>query len=193
MSAASFATSVPLSTEMPTSAWWSASASLTPSPRNATSAPVRALAPERSVPSSRDRRARTRSSRRCAAQARRRPCRSTVVARQRTLHFETELATHGDRDLLAVAGDDLEVDAEPRQTARSDAVALSLGPVDEDQEPDELEVVLVGRRSGPCSPGAGRAATAIDARAGVEQARKRRAARPRSARRSAPARPRARP
>ena len=40
-SAASLATSVPESTEIPTSAWCSATASLTPSPRNATSFPVR--------------------------------------------------------------------------------------------------------------------------------------------------------
>ena len=39
-SAASLATSVPESTEMPTSAWCSATASFTPSPRNATSWPV---------------------------------------------------------------------------------------------------------------------------------------------------------
>ena len=42
MSAASLATSVAASTEMPTSAWWRASASLTPSPRNATADPARA-------------------------------------------------------------------------------------------------------------------------------------------------------
>ena len=40
-SAASFATSVPESTEMPTSAWCRATASFTPSPRKATSLPVR--------------------------------------------------------------------------------------------------------------------------------------------------------
>ena len=39
MSAASLATSVPVSTEIPTSAWCSATASFTPSPMNATSAP----------------------------------------------------------------------------------------------------------------------------------------------------------
>ena len=40
-SAASLATSVPESTEIPTSAWCSATASFTPSPRKATSFPVR--------------------------------------------------------------------------------------------------------------------------------------------------------
>ena len=114
MSAASLATSVPLSTEIPTSAWCSATASLTPSPRNATSAP-----PARC----------TRTMRAFVSG----PTRANTVvcvdgggervvvhrvdrgARQRARTSRPSSRQTVTRDLLAVAGDDLDVDAEARE------------------------------------------------------------------------------
>ena len=142
MSAASLATSAAESTEMPTSAACRATASLTPSPRKATSAPLRA----RDLDDARlllgadagedggvgDRRQRARRRSRCSSSA---PVTHLLDRRGRGRGRPW-------RRRPVVAGDDLDRDAEVRELGDRRA-GVGLRPVDEGQEAVELEVALV--------------------------------------------------
>ena len=159
MSAASLATSVAESTEMPTSAACSATASLTPSPRNATSTPRAAreldqprllLGPDPGE----DRRARDRGGERVvvervelgAGQRRRRP--SRPMSRQ-TLPATVPLSPV------------MIFTSMPSASQLGDRGAgVGLRPVDEREEAGEAQVALVGRRRVASSPVAGAVATA---------------------------------
>ena len=157
MSAASFATSVPVSTEMPTSAWCSDGV-------------VHAVAHERDVGAARslhahDPRLRLRPD---AREDRRRVDRGLelrighcvdLLAGQRAQRVQAQIAAHLDRDLRAVAGDHLHHDSEPiepRQRGRG----VGLRAVDEHEEAGELEVLLVGVARGG-QTGRARAPTAM--------------------------------
>ena len=141
MSAASLATSVAESTEMPTSAWCSASASLTPSPRNATAEPASRWA----------RRMRAFCSGLTLAKI---VARSTaavicvssrrveVGAGERAARAEPQGAADRLGDERVVAGDDLHGDAELGES-RDRAGGGWLGLIEEHEIAGEGQVVLV--------------------------------------------------
>ena len=158
-SAASLATSVAESTEMPTSAACRASASLTPSPRNATPPPLRALHADdaglvlRADPGEHG------GARRSPRPARRRPARR---ARRRSApppSVEPEVVADLDRHGGVVAGDDLDRDAEAGQPLQR-AGGVGLGRVEEHQE--------AGQAAGRCSS-AGVGARSAATRAGGDR------------------------
>jgi hypothetical protein len=144
MSAASLATSVAASSEMPTSAACRATASLTPSPRKATSAPVRRAGElddpgflvgadpgeHGGVPD--------------------RGCQRAVVeplqlgAGVDLLDVQAKVAADLGGDHRVVAGDDLDRDAEGAELGDRGA-GVGLGAVDEGEEAGQVQAVLVGR------------------------------------------------
>ena len=143
MSAASLATSAADSTEIPTSAAWIATASFTPSPRNATSRPTaRCARIKRAFCSGLD-----------AGEDRRLddPGPERIVVERRDVgpghgpaDLEAQIPAHllGDDDV--VAGDDLDRDPEPGQSLEG-LRGVELRLVQEDQVAEEGQVVLVGR------------------------------------------------
>ena len=117
-SAASLATSTADSTEMPTSARWSATASLTPSPRNATSSPLRCAAATSAAfcsgPDPReDRRPRDQLRQLLVGEPR------EVGAAGDALDLEPDLVADVHGGALVVAGQHLELDARGAAAARS--------------------------------------------------------------------------
>ena len=144
MSAASLATSVAESTEMPTSAACRATASLTPSPRKATSTPRAAGDlddPRLLVGADPGEHGRARDG--VATARRRRGC--SISAPVRTaLDVEPDVAAHLGRDGAVVAGDDLDRDAE-RSELGDRLAGVGLGRVDEGEEPGQVQIALVLR------------------------------------------------
>ena len=160
MSAASFATSVADSTEMPTSAACRATASFTPSPRNATSAPRAARDLDDAATSDPG------PTRAKTVVCRDRRGERVVVepvdlgAAQHARHRRAPMSRQTlRRDGAVVAGDDLDRDAEAGELGDRRA-GIGLRPIDEREEAHEVR---------PCS----------SCRASARRARARRAWRPR--------------
>ena len=152
-SAASLATSVALSTEMPMSAACSARASLTPSPMNPTAPPL----------SRSSRMIRAFCSGRHAGEDARLPCGGGQLrighglhggAAERPAGEHAEFVTDLFGDPGVVAGGDLDRDAERLELVKG-GPCIGFGPVQEDEEPGKDQILLVGAASGP--PGRRRA------------------------------------
>ena len=158
-SAASLATSVAESTEMPTSAACRASASLTPSPRKATSPPARRWARTMRAFCSGLTRAKTvvvgRSPRR--ARCRRAASRSVPVSVAGRRQAEVAADLGGDRRV--VAGDDLDGDAEAGEPGQRSRAASGLGGSRKTRKPASARSRSSAAVSA-VSSGAGRLATA---------------------------------
>ena len=178
-SAASLATSVAESTEMPTSAACRARASLTPSPRNATSPPVRRCTRTMRALCSGLTRANTRGRRRSAPASASSSAASMSRAGQRRAggrprSAQTFAATAGLSPVTTLT-------VMPRPASRSSAArGVGLGRVQEHQQAAEPQVVLVGRgdrrlararrgwpRRRPGCPAANSASSAARAAAGT--------------------------
>ena len=156
---------------MPTSAACSATASLTPSPRNATSTPVRRatlMMPRLLLGADprEDRRVRDGRGERVVVERARARAPVSTPSTSRPMSRQTLAATRA-----VVAGDDLDRDAERGELGDRRA-GVGLRPVDEREEAGELEVALVGRRSGDRRPGAGAGGDGDDAGAVGEQPRR---------------------
>ena len=157
-SAASLATSVALSTEMPMSAACSARASLTPSPMNPTAPPLCRSSRMIRAFCSGETRAKMLASRAAAASSG-----SDMASTAAPVSVPPESTPSSSQTFsatLALSPVAILTVMPSASSWSSEAAGVGFGPVQEDEEPGRTRSSLVGWRSGPARPPAGRVPTA---------------------------------
>ena len=154
MSAASLATSVAVWTEIPTSASWRATASLTPSPRKPTVEPIGSLGLDEPRLLLRghaceDRRVRQRGRELRVVEL------IELGAGERPVDREADVGADLLRDAVVVAGDDLHLHVQASEAVERVA-GVGLRAIDEGEEAREVEVVLVVGGQGYAAVGGAR-------------------------------------